>query len=116
LIDIYDSDMIAMDQGPVAWMAAHQGRSMNLDAFKQGAEEQFREVGFDATVKVFETSEPGTFAFDVEINHRVDPGFRFDPDRQVHEVTRDLLGTGESGFIKTPTAEMQAAARAKHKH
>lgn len=115
MIDIYDSDLIKMDKGPVAWIARHQGTSMSLDAFKRGAEEQFAEIGFDVTLKCYETTQPGVYAFDVEFNRRVDPDFRFDPDRMVHEVTNDLLDTGEAGFIKTPTAEAKAAAR-PHKH
>jgi hypothetical protein len=115
MIDFYDSEVEKIDKGPLAWMLAHQSTRMSLDAFKRGAEEQFAEVGFDATVKCFETSEPGTYAFDVEINGRLDPDFRFDPDRMVHEVVHDLLGTGESGFLKTPTADARAAAR-PHRH
>lgn len=118
MIDIYDSDVIAIDQGPMKWMVAKQGTGMDLESFRRGAVEQFAEIGFDATVKCFETDEAGTYAFDVEINGRIDPKFRFDNDRMIHEVVNNLLDDpdAEKGFIKSPDGAEAAAARHKHKH
>lgn len=102
-IDLYDHDLLAIDKGPVAWMTRHQGSSMGLEHFRRAAEEQFAEVGFRATVKCYETNEAGTYAFDIEINGRIEK-HDFDFDRQVHEVTSGVLLGEASGTIKTSDA------------
>jgi hypothetical protein len=117
VIDLYDSDMVAIDKGPAAWMARHQGSSMNVDAFVRGAEEQFAEIGLDAKVKTYTTTEDGTYGFDVEIRGRLDRGHQFDYDRMVHEVTNNILEDpdAETGFIKVDAAAERKAA-GKHVH
>jgi hypothetical protein len=117
MIDLYDSDIIAIDEGPYAWMRQHQGSAMNVDAFVRGAEEQFAEIGFDAKVKCYTTTESGTYAFDVEINGRIDKAHQFDYDRMVHEVTHNILEDpdAETGFIKADAAADRKAA-GKHVH
>lgn len=118
MIDLYDSDIIKIDEGPMKWMVAKQNTSMSLESFRRGAVEQFAEVGFLANVKTYETSEAGTFQFEVEILGRVDSKFVFDKDRMVHEVTNNLLNEPgiDKGFIKSPTGAEAAAAHVKHKH
>lgn len=118
MIDIYDSDIIKIDEGPMKWMVSKQGTGMDLESFRRGAVEQFAEVGFHANVKTYETSEAGTYQFEVEILGRVDPKFVFDNDRMVHEVTHNILDEPgvEKGFIKSPMGAEAAAARYKHKH
>lgn len=106
IIDVYDHEVIAIDKGPVAWMTKVQGTAMSLETFVKTAEGKFAEVGFRAQVKAFETSEPGTYAFDVEILGRTHEVGEFDFDRQVHEITSNLLDdpTAEKGFINTAAA------------
>lgn len=106
IIDIYDHEVIAMDRGPVAWMTAQQGKAMPLEEFRRTAEDKFAEVGFVARVKAFETTEPGTYAFDVDIVGRTEKVGDFDYDRQVHEVVNNILDdpTAEKGFINTAAA------------
>jgi hypothetical protein len=118
MIDIYDSDIVKIDEGPMKWMVSKQGTGMSLESFRRGAVEQFAEVGFRANVKTYETTEAGTYAFEVEILGRVDPKFVFDNDQMIHEVTRNVLDDPdqETGFIKSPMGTEAAAARQKHKH
>lgn len=117
-VEIYDHELIAIDKGPVAWMASRQGSRMPLEEFVRTAEGKFAEIGFKARVKAFETSEEGTYAFDVEIEGRVE-GRAFDYDRQVHEVVNNLLDEPgvEKGFINTAAAmaEFRASNPDAHK-
>lgn len=117
-VEIYDHELIAIDKGPVAWMASKQGSTMPLEEFRRTAEGKFAEVGFRAAVKAYETSESGTYAFDIEILGRIEPHV-FDFDRQVHEVVGNLLDEPgvEKGFINTAVAaaEFRAANPDAHK-
>lgn len=117
--NLYDHELIAIDNGPVAWMTKVQGTAMSLETFVQTAQGKFAEVGFRAQVRAFETSEPGTYAFDVEILDRTHEVGEFDFDRQVHEVVNNILQdpTAEKGFINTAAAaaEFRAANPDAHK-
>lgn len=105
MIELYDHEVIAIDKGPVAWMTQQQGSAMSLEEFRIAAEGKFADIGILASVKTFETSEPGTYAFDVEIYGRTH-AHEFDFDRQVHEVVNNLLDDPgqEKGFINTEAA------------
>jgi hypothetical protein len=113
MIDIYDHEVVEIDKGPVAWMTRMQGSSMPLDEFVRTAEGKFAEIGFKATVKCFETSEPGTYAFDIDITGRTHTTGEFDYDRMVHEITTNLLDdpTAETGFINTRNAWKEFSAK-----
>jgi hypothetical protein len=109
-IEIYDHEVLEIDKGPVRWMTQKQGTTMSLESFRRAVVEQFEDIGFRATVKTYETTERGTFAFDVEINGRCERK-AFDYDQMVHEVTSNLLNdpAEPTGFINT----REAAARVK---
>jgi hypothetical protein len=116
-VEIYDHELIAIDKGPVAWMASKQGSRMPLEEFVRTAEGKFTELGFRARVKAFETTEDGTYAFEVEIEGRVED-HAFDFDRQVHEVTRNILDEPgvERGFINTAKAMAEFRANNPDAH
>lgn len=117
---LYDHEIIAMEQGPLAWMKSKQGTSMELEDFRRAAVEKFHDTGFLVYLKVFDTTEKGVYAFEVEILGRVEKK-EFDFDRQVHEVVGNLLELPDQagGWIDTDAALRQAEADAKarkHRH
>jgi hypothetical protein len=82
------------------YMARRQGTHTDMEGFRQEALDEFHKAGLDVDVKVWSTTESGTYAFDFELVGRLEG--QFDPDMQVWEATHDILGLGEKGFIKTP--------------
>lgn len=97
LLDIHDSEIIRLEAVKKALME-RQATVVNLEAFRKEAIERFAQAGFDVFVQCYETDQVGAFAFDIDILGRIEGDF--DPDRQVHEVTNDLLELGEGGVIK----------------
>jgi hypothetical protein len=120
-IDLNDSEILKLEKGPLTWARLRQGSSMDIDQFVKSLEEQINQCGFTVEVKVLETNEPGVYAFTAEINGRT-AGSVFDPDRQVHEVTHNLLQLpGETtGFIPSKDGIARLLQRekekARHKH
>lgn len=117
ILNILDSEIIAIDEGPVKWAKQQQSTSMDLEAFRRGVIEKFADVGFLANVLCYETTEKGVYAFDFEIYGRTERK-EFDFDRMVHEVTSNLLDDPdqEKGFIASPMGAEAAAAQHRHKH
>lgn len=118
LLNILDSEIDAMDKGPIKWATEHQGKAMDLEAFRRAIIEQFAEIGFKVEVKAYETNERGTIAFDFEILGRTERK-AFDFDKMVHEVTNDFLGErgADQGFIPAPQpteAQRKQAAHGNH--
>ena len=90
IIDLQDSEILELET-VLAKLNEKQGKSVNLEAFRKEGVERLAEVGLDAKVKVYETSQEGIYAFDFEIQGRNNKKV-FDPDKQVWEVTNDILG------------------------
>lgn len=120
-IDLYDSDILAIERGPLAYMKSKQFERMDLEEFRVAAKEKFEQLGFWVNVKCYDTDQSDVYAFDVEIMGKLE-NKPFDYDRMVHEVTRNVLELPDQagGFIDTDKAmmEMLKAERAqgKHKH
>jgi hypothetical protein len=115
LLDLYDSEVLAIEK-VADWMKAQQRTPRHLDSFVRESENRFAEAGFKARVKTYSTNEDGTFAFEVEILDRLDRR-AFDYDRQVHEVTNNLLELpGEGGIIKADSAQLKALANQRKAH
>lgn len=120
LVDINDSDILRIEEGPIRWARAQQFKRMDLDAFRRDLIDKFAQVGFKADVLVYSTDAgPDVFAFDMVIQDRLDG--EFDPDRQVHEVVNNILELPDQdkGWIKTDES-LLAAERAMrenpHRH
>lgn len=119
MIDINDSELLRLEK-VVNWAKSQQKTRRDIDQFTRDIREKINAVGFECEVKVMETNEEGVYGFDIELNGRVG-GSSFDPDRQVHEVTRNLLELpGEqTGFIpsKEHLDKLVNRERAKgHRH
>lgn len=106
---LYDHEIDAIDKGPVKWMIEKQHTAMDLEDFRKGAEEKFAEIGIEARVNAWTTTESGTFAFEVDILGRMDKKHVFDYDRQVHEVVNNYLQDpdADTGFIKTDFSKFE---------
>lgn len=117
LIDLYDHEVDWIDRRIMPAIARHQKTSRDLEAFRREVMERFAEPepvtllndgkgpesryqGLDVRVNVYETNHAGVYWFEFSIQGRMDKGHEFDHDRQVHEVTNDLLGLGDGGVIK----------------
>lgn len=123
-IDLNDSEILAIERGPLAYAQKHQGSHRNLEDFRRAVIAQFGELGLQANVLCYDTNQPGCYAWEFEIVGRV-PGFgTFDPDRQVHEVVNNILELRDqdAGWIKTDSKMLEdlasgnVQAKGPHKH
>jgi len=105
VLDVYDHevDQLMRVQARLTDRARH--RRHNFLDFQREIEQAFAEVGFTVHVNwhrfAVDGQEQDGAMPEVTVTGRVDPSFTFDKDRQVHEVTHDVLGLGEEGVIKT---------------
>ena len=108
LIDLYDTEILAIEAILPA-LNEHTGKSFQAkdwtarrDAFSREVEGRFAEIGLVARVVGWyvDPDDPDDNAPTprIEIQGRTDK-VDFDYDRQVHEVTNDVLDTGEKGTI-----------------
>ena len=78
---------------------------LNYNDFERQLRDEFAAIGFTVNVNWYTFSVGGVEQEgampEVTITGRTDAKFTFDPDRQVHEVTSDILGLGDAGVIKT---------------
>lgn len=78
---------------------------VNYNDFDREIREAFAEAGFTVHVNWHKFSIDGQEQDgampEVTVTGRTDPSFVFDKDRQVHEVTHDILGLGDGGVLKT---------------
>lgn len=104
--EIYDSELeqVLAVQEIIRRRSAEKPH--NYGAFEREIKERFAEIGFTASVAwrawaLDGIPQEGAIP-DVTLTGRCDPGFRFDPDQMVHEVTSNVLGLpGQEGVIKT---------------
>jgi hypothetical protein len=102
--NIHDSEIKEFEKKVLEPALERQGLATDLDSWRNRIIERSREIGFVVDVLVFSTTAdgrnaiPGLYAFDFVLKRRLK---EFDPDRQVHEVTNDILGLGDKGVIKT---------------
>jgi hypothetical protein len=117
-IEIHDSEIMEIER-IVAALNERLGssRRTNLDAFNREIYERFAEIGFIVQVAWWDTNIPGVLIPEICISDRTERK-DFDHDRQVHEVTNDILELGDKGVIKTDPAAMKALEQqhAGHKH
>lgn len=119
MIELNDHEILKLEKIS-KWAESQAGSRRDIDQFTKDIRERINHIGLEAEVKVMETDQEGVYAFEVEINGRVG-GSVFDPDRQVHEVTSNLLDLPgqDKGFIKSREYldKLVQRERAKgHKH
>lgn len=99
VVDTYDTEVRDLGNTQDA-LQSDIGKATNLEDWRKRAISQFEAIGFVVSPKIWYTEQEGTYAFDFEIVGRTEE-FHWDPDRMVHEVTGDVLETGEGGVIST---------------
>jgi len=109
MIDLLDSDLLALEK-VVEHLKLRQATSVPLEAFRKEAVERFVAAGFVVEVQVWDTDQPGMFAFDIEIIDRTEAK-TFDHDQMAWEATHDILGLGEGGIINTNTKEFTGGCK-----
>lgn len=98
MVDLHDSEIMVLEK-VVEGLQDLQEKPLNMEAFRKDAIERFAHAGFRVTALVYDTSVTGVYAFDFQIEERL--AGEFDPDKQVHEVTSDILDLGTGGVIKS---------------
>lgn len=132
MIEVYDHEVLQIEQAKKDLEAHAQGRR-NYEDFDREIKEKFASIGFAVTVNWYTAANPdnteieGVLIPDITVDGRIgtdgaiaEPGtFTFDHDRQVHEVTHDLLELGDEASSVIKTGPMDSAHRdilAAHKH
>ena len=113
LIDLNDADILSLE-AVLRVLNARVGERLPLEAFRKEIVERFGDAGFKVDVKVWTTDAEGVFAFDIQIQDRVSG--QFDPDQMVYETTRDVLGLGTEGFIKSDGGVLLPKSTHVHQH
>lgn len=116
LVELHDSDILAIESGPLAWANRQVGTTRNIDQFTKDLTEQFAEIGFKIEAQVWTTEQSDTWAFKLVIQKRI--GKEFDPDRQVHEVVNNILdipGEEAGHVVDTGAAMKDFEKRSKEK-
>ena len=98
-VDLMDTEILRVEKVTQALNQRQGKMGTNLEAFRKEIIERFADIGFKVDVKVYTTDQEGLYAFDIDITDRL--AGQFDPDRQVHDVTNDILELGDSGVINT---------------
>ena len=101
LINLHDHEIMECEKVLEA-IAARQGHSMELEAFRTEVVGRFAEIGLVVNVKVYESgAQGGAWEFDIEIAGRTERLAQgFDHERQQWEVRKDILDLGTGGVIK----------------
>ncbi len=107
VLDIHDSEMAQALDVLARLRDRSRFRRHNYNDFDREIREAFAEIGLTVEVNWYGFAVGGQVQEgampEVTITGRTDPSFVFDKDRQVHEVTSNVLGLpGEdAGVIKT---------------
>jgi hypothetical protein len=106
-LDVYDHEVDDLMRVQARLTDRARYRRHNFTDFQREITEAFAEIGFTVHVNWHRFSIDGREQDgampEVTVTGRTDPLFTFDKDRQVHEVTRNVLGLPEedAGVIKT---------------
>lgn len=120
--DIADSEVLEIERVLTTLNQRAKDKQRNFADFEREIRERFEDVGFVVTVSWYEFGRegqvgavPGAAMPEITIVDRCERK-PFDHDRQVHEVTNNILGLpGQEGVIKTNTPGMGRLIHG-HKH
>lgn len=119
-LDLYDHEIIAIEK-VMNKLKLKQATLRNYNDLEREIKERFAEIGLVVQVgwhrySVGGVEQPGAMPEITPIG-RTDTAFKFDPDRQVHEVTNNILEIpGEEGVIKTDDSDVFRNFRQEHGH
>ena len=107
MIEIYDHEIDEVSKVLATLQQRAKEGSRNYGDFEREIRDRFAEIGFVVSVTwhsyaIGKIVQTGSAMPEVTITSRTDPSFQWDPDRQVHEVTANILEIpGQEGVIKT---------------
>lgn len=104
-INVYDSEVNEIHR-VVEALRRRAESPVSYQAWQDEAIARFHDIGFEVDVRWWSTDVEGMLIPEINIKDRVDKNFVWDPDRQVHEVTGDLLDLGEGGVIKSDLSKL----------
>lgn len=121
LIDLYDSDIIEIEKVLLVLRDRLQAQRRNYPAAEREIRERFAEIGFVVDVNWFRFAAGGIEQQDgalpeVTVMARCEPVV-FDHDRQVHEVTSNILelpGQDKGEIIRTDRGDAFRKFRQEH--
>lgn len=106
-IELYDHEVDAIQRVWDALRDRHQKATRNYDDVEREITGRFADAGFVVHVNWYRYEVDGVMIEgaampEVTVVGRCDPKHEFDHDRQVHEVTANILGIpGQEGVIRT---------------
>lgn len=120
--EIADSEILEIERVLTTLNQRALDKSHSFEAFEREIKERFEDVGFVVAVSWYEFGREGQVGAvpnaampEITITDRCERK-PFDHDRQVHEVTSNILGLpGQEGVIKTNTSGMNRLVKG-HKH
>jgi hypothetical protein len=105
VLDLFDHEVKQIIELLAELNGRAKAKQHNYRDFEREIRDRFAKLGFTVDVNWYEyaigdAKQDGAMP-EITITGRTDDKFQFDPDRQVREVTDDVLGTGDVGVIKT---------------
>jgi hypothetical protein len=129
VLDLYDAEVDKIIGLTHELNGLAQDRRLNYAAFERQVRDRFAEIGLTVDVSWYRfgferpdgtvAEEEGAAMPEITITGRADPGFLFDPDKQVYQAVHNVLGLpGEEGWIKTDPDTLRnfRAAQGGHGH
>lgn len=122
ILDVYDTEIEKILTVKAALDARARQRGHNYNDFEREIRDRFAKIGFTVDVNWYKFTVDGTEQDgampEITVTGRTGQDFAFDPDRQVHEVTHNVLGIpGQEGVIRTdPATVKQILERNGHGH
>ena len=104
VLDLFDSEVKQIIELLAELNERAHAKQRNYNDFEREIRDRFATLGFTVDVSWYEyaiggVKQDGAMP-EITVTGRTDDKFQFDPDRQVREVTSDILGTGDAGVIK----------------
>jgi hypothetical protein len=113
-MDVHDSE-INMIHEILGILRRRSASVRNYDDFQREIIDRFAKIGFVVDVRWYETDAPGVLMPEINISARTETGYTFDRDKQVAEVTGDILGLGDKGTIHVDRDMMKALEDGSYK-
>jgi hypothetical protein len=108
---VYDHEILAVEK-VLQRLRERSASRRDLSDFDREIRQRFEDIGFVVRVDWYDTNVEGTFMPEITMIGRVEK-VDFDFDKQVAEVTGDILELGDGGVISTPR---EALEKHEHKH
>jgi len=127
MLDLYDHEVIDILKVQEALRERAASGRLNYNAFEREIRDRFARIGFMVDVNWYRFGHErpdgtveeadGAAMPEITVTGRADAVFAFDPDRQVHEATRNILDLpGQTGVIKTDPGTVRDLLKSQKRH